>query len=99
VSAGAAPVGWLKPGEGHIFGELPGMQSVFKAGAASTDGHLSMTEESIPPGFSAQAHRHLQAVELFYVVDGELEFRIDEGRITMGAGRLCCVGRSRADQQ
>lgn len=86
----------LGPGEGRVFGAQPGYESVFKALSEDTDGHLSMTEETVPPGMTARPHRHLQAVELFYVLDGQLEISVDDQTITAEPGHSVLVAKGQA---
>jgi mannose-6-phosphate isomerase-like protein (cupin superfamily) len=83
------PAHVLRSGEGRHFGLADGYDSAFKALAADTDGHLSMTEELIPSGMEVWPHRHLKAVELFYVLEGEIEFSVDGESVT--ADRGCCL--------
>lgn len=87
---------YLQPGEGRIFGAQPGYESVFKALAEDTDGQLSMTEESVPPGMTVKPHRHLQALEIFYMIEGQLEFSVDDERITAGVGDFLLVAKGQA---
>jgi mannose-6-phosphate isomerase-like protein (cupin superfamily) len=86
----------LRSGEGRHFGLHAGYESVFKALAADTDGHLSMTVELVPPGLAFGSHRHLNAVELFYVLDGEIEFSVDGDSVTADAGCFLRIDKGQA---
>ena len=61
----------LRPGAGERIsvGELQVDVKVSAADSPTT----STFEVRVPPGFDVGAHRHQQAEELFYVLDGELD--------------------------
>ena len=44
------------------------------AGSSNTDGNYTLFEELCPWGLSVPAHVHLYADEVFYMLDGEIEF-------------------------
>ncbi len=48
---------------------------------------IYVLEERMPPGTSEQAHWHEQARQLFYVLEGELTMRFENGehRVSRGA--------------
>lgn len=51
---------------------IPGASMTLKLGAGQTP-LWSVFEAIVPPGFDVGAHRHGEAEELFYVLDGELD--------------------------
>jgi quercetin dioxygenase-like cupin family protein len=86
----------LRSGQGRRFALDAGYDSVFKALAPDTDGHLSMTEELIPPGMDFRSHRHLNTVELFYVLEGEIEFIVDDEPMIADAGCFLRIAKGQS---
>jgi quercetin dioxygenase-like cupin family protein len=75
----------LQPGEGHDL-DLRGNLASFKAVAATTSGRFSLMERMVPAGGrTPPPHVHVDCVEAFYVLSGELEFRLDDAR-ELGVG-------------
>jgi quercetin dioxygenase-like cupin family protein len=60
------------PGEGEQISM--GVSSlIFKSQVGDGDGHLAVTETTIAPGFPGPPpHRHLETVDSFYILEGEL---------------------------
>ena len=69
----------LPPGAGKSIATGGGAMTV-KAGADVTRSASTFVVE-ILPGFDVGAHVHIEAEELFYVLDGELELLAFEPRI------------------
>jgi mannose-6-phosphate isomerase-like protein (cupin superfamily) len=63
-------------GEGsHV--EARGSDMWFKATAASTAGRFSLMERTLPPGGRMPpAHHHVGNDEAYYVLEGDVEFRV-----------------------
>src|SRR2546423_840260 len=59
----------LPPGAGK---RIPGSGLTLKVGADRSRS-WSMFEAEVPPGFDIGAHRHREAEEVFYILDGELD--------------------------
>jgi mannose-6-phosphate isomerase-like protein (cupin superfamily) len=57
----------LPPGGG------PGIQNMTLKVGADRSATWSMFEAQVAPGFDVGAHRHQQAEEMFYILDGELD--------------------------
>src|SRR4051794_2893425 len=78
----------LAAGEGRKL-LLLGDVRTLKAGGGETGGELTLVEQVAPPGASAALHRHPYQ-EVFYVLEGELEFiGVEAGRrvsFTAGPG-------------
>jgi len=53
---------------------------LYKALAAETGGALALWESLLPRGFSPPLHVHSREDEAFYVLDGELTFRLGDCR-------------------
>jgi mannose-6-phosphate isomerase-like protein (cupin superfamily) len=65
---------------------------VFKATSATTDGRFSLMERHLPPGGRMPpAHRHVDCVEAFFVLFGEVTFVLDGRLQTRGAGSFVLV--------
>ena len=67
----------LPPGAGHRI-QASGM--TLKVGA-ETSRTWSMFEAEVSPGFDVGAHRHREAEELFYILEGELDLLAFEPRV------------------
>lgn len=80
----------IGPGDGKTF-DLAGYRPAFKVLSTDSDGHLSMEEETVPPGTLPFLHRHLKQTEIFYVIEGELEFTIGAEIATVPAGSTVIV--------
>src|SRR6266446_9325243 len=59
----------LLPGAGH---RIEGAGMTLKVGADRSRS-WSMFEAEVQPGFDVGAHRHREAEEVFYILDGELD--------------------------
>src|SRR5688572_1267487 len=68
----------LEPGQGTVLAAR-GSAMFFKATRASTNGAFSLMERTLPPGGrKPPPHIHTNCEEAFYVLDGEVEFSLDE---------------------
>lgn len=62
------------------------------ADADATGGALGANRLTLGEGADgARTHHHALSTELFYVLDGELDFFLDGRMTTVGAGGLVCV--------
>ena len=59
---------------------------LYKALAADTGGALALWESLLPRGFSPPLHVHSREDEAFYVLDGELTFRLGDRLVPAPAG-------------
>ena len=59
----------LPPGAGH---RLRGAGMTLKVGSEQS-GKWSAFEADVSPGFDVGAHRHAEAEEIFYILEGELD--------------------------
>ncbi|MFI9004690.1 cupin domain-containing protein [Streptomyces sp. NPDC053541] len=67
------------------------------ADASSTGGALGANRLTLGEGASgARPHYHARSTELFYVLDGVMEFTLDGRTETVAAGGLVCVPPGRA---
>ena len=60
----------------------------------STQGHLGMIHDIVPAGHTGPSlHWHPNFDEGFYVLDGELLFRLEDDVQTVGAGQVALARR------
>ena len=70
----------LPPGAGY---RLRGAGMTLKVGSEQS-GKWSAFEADVSPGFDVGAHRHAEAEEIFYILEGELDLLAFEPRIRTG---------------
>jgi quercetin dioxygenase-like cupin family protein len=63
-----------------------GEELLIKAGGRDTDERFAFFHLTVPAMSGPPLHVHTREDELFYIVDGELTFQIDDGRIVASAG-------------
>ncbi len=73
------------PGTGPVVA-IVGDIYRFLATGEQTGGRYALWEAIVPPGGGPPLHRHTRESEGFYVLEGQLTFRVDEGRIAAGPG-------------
>ena len=78
----------VEPGEGREVRVGPNRLTV-KVGPDSGGRQFGVFESVLPPDAGAFAHRHRTYEEAFYVLEGEIEYRLDERQVTAVAG--ACV--------
>ena len=78
----------VPPGGGMTI--RPG-RSVLLAGAGPTGGRLGLLELAMAAGRWVPAHRHREAAEAWYVLEGELAFRFGDRRAPAPAGAFVFV--------
>jgi quercetin dioxygenase-like cupin family protein len=59
-----------------------------------TAGHVSVTEIVVPPHTAGPPLHTHDFDEAFYMLEGELIFRVDDALVTKGAGELCFAPRN-----
>jgi mannose-6-phosphate isomerase-like protein (cupin superfamily) len=80
-------------GHGHLL-TARGNVMAFKAVAAQTGGDFSLMERTVPPGARMPPpHRHVNCSEAFFVLAGTITFRLDEAKLSGGAGDFLLVPR------
>lgn len=71
----------LQPGEGETV-QIRTNTCTFKATGEHTYGHFGLFEFVMEPGTQgASLHIHKELTEMFYVVEGEVEFVVDQQRV------------------
>ena len=79
------------PGEGH---PIPGREEVvLKATGADTGGAVAFLEATTAPGDGPAPHVHHDNDELFYVLEGQMRFRVGERTVEAPAGTFLFVPR------
>ena len=87
------------PGEGACASRPNGGTVVCKATGTETNGAFGLLELTVPPAASDQprlgvhAHRHADADEAWYILEGELIFTIGERTVHAPAGTFLFVPR------
>lgn len=81
----------LGPGEGKLL-TARGSEMFFKATRAGTSGRFSLMERTLPPGGrKPPPHIHTNCEEAFYVLDGEIEFFLDDTTVIGRPGSFVLV--------
>ncbi len=62
-----------------------------KLASADTDGELCMVEDALKPGFFLGRHHHKRMTEVFYILEGEVEFVLDDQTVLVRAGDTITV--------
>jgi quercetin dioxygenase-like cupin family protein len=73
------------PGQGCTVGVVGDVYR-FLATGEETNGRYALWEATVPPGGGPPPHVHSREEEGFYVLDGEVTFRIGDERIVATAG-------------
>jgi mannose-6-phosphate isomerase-like protein (cupin superfamily) len=81
----------LARGEGQVV-SLPGATMVFKALSGSGPTDFVVGEFTAEPGFAGpRPHVHRTFEELFYILEGEFDFFLDDRTIRLGPGSFVTV--------
>jgi quercetin dioxygenase-like cupin family protein len=85
---------FLGPGEGRAIPGPYGRSIVIKATGEATGGAFSVLEFTAPAGAPwTDSHLHPEAEEAWYVLEGELTFRIGERTVAAPAGSFLILPR------
>src|SRR5438309_3880745 len=74
-----------EPGEGRTIAVVGDVYR-FLATGDDMNGKYAMCEAIVPPGGGPPPHVHSREEEAFYILEGEITFRIGENRIVATAG-------------
>lgn len=77
----------IRSGEGVTF-DILGIPTVAKFNADDTSGAYLLSEQIVPPGMGVPPHVHTREDEIFFVLDGEVEFLAGERVIIGRAGDI-----------
>lgn len=75
----------IGPGEG-LFSSNPSESAYTKLTSEETGGQFLLAEVTVQPGGGPPYHVHEREDELFYVLEGEIEFTVDGKRTIAGPG-------------
>jgi quercetin 2,3-dioxygenase len=81
---------FVKRGAGKMYPRDLVMTEL-KLSAEMTDGRYTYIDEIWNPGFSVQPHFHVEHCEVFYVLDGQVEWTVNGETHLMGAGDLVYI--------
>lgn len=81
------------PGEGRTIQGPAGGPLTFKVRGEQTGGSLTALENVVAPGDGPPLHVHAEADEAWYVLEGELRFRLDAEIASAPAGSFVFVPR------
>ncbi len=70
-----------------------GDQQTIKLDGSQTGGAFTLVEQNNGPGVSDPAHFHTQEEEIFYVIEGEMEFTVGDRKIAATAGTTVLLPR------
>ena len=91
TTTGTSPLA-VPPGSGRHVWHIDNLMT-FKAVAADTGGRLALWEQSLPLGSSPPLHVHHRDDEAWYVLEGELTFRVAEDTYAAEAGSFLWAPR------
>lgn len=83
----------LGPGEGTTIEGPAGGPLTYKARGEQTNGSLTALENTIAPGDGPPLHTHANEDEAFYILEGQLRFRLDDELQPAPAGSFVFVPR------
>jgi quercetin dioxygenase-like cupin family protein len=86
----AAPI-VLQPGAGPTIEGPVGGPLTFKVRGEQSNGKVAVLENELPPGEGPPVHTHANEDEAWYVLEGELRFRVDAEEWTLPAGSFVFV--------
>lgn len=81
---------YIKSGEGENYNYSQDHCFV-KLDSRDTKGELSMVEDTMKPGFFLGRHHHKIMTEIFYILEGEVEFIFDDKTVLAIAGDTVTV--------
>lgn len=81
---------FIRKGEGENYNYSQDHCFV-KVSSHTTNGELSMVEDSLKPGFYLARHHHKIMTEVFYMLEGEMELIFDDESITLRPGDTITV--------
>lgn len=84
----------LLPDEARLL-ELGTFEALVLATADQTSGEFSLLQtRNEPPGFGPPMHRHRDAAEAFYVLEGEYQMYLEDGQALCPPGAFVYVPRA-----
>jgi quercetin dioxygenase-like cupin family protein len=62
-----------------------------KTTSDTTDGRVTVVEDTLKPGFHLPSHYHKEMTEIFYILAGEVVFRFDDETVVATPGTTVTV--------
>jgi quercetin dioxygenase-like cupin family protein len=62
-----------------------------KAALTLTDGRVTLVEDTLKPGFHLPRHHHRVMTEIFYILEGEIEFKFDNETVIARPGMTISI--------
>ena len=62
-----------------------------KSALELSDGRLTLVEDHLKPGFALARHHHKKMIEIFYILEGSVEFRFDDETVEAVPGMVLNV--------
>jgi quercetin dioxygenase-like cupin family protein len=56
-----------------------------------SEGRVTLVEDTLKPGFFLGRHHHRRMIEVFYILDGGVEFAFDDETVLATTGTTLCV--------
>jgi quercetin dioxygenase-like cupin family protein len=75
----------ILPGQGKSY-DWSKDHIVVKSTLDLSDGRLTLVEDRLKPGFTLARHHHRKMIEIFYVLDGAVEFIFDDESVVAKPG-------------
>ncbi len=75
----------VPPGQGKNY-EWSKDHVFVKSRLDLSDGRLTLVEDRLKPGFFLARHHHKKMIEVFYVLEGVVEFAFDDESVIASAG-------------
>jgi quercetin dioxygenase-like cupin family protein len=82
----------VEPGQGKSY-DWSKDHVFVKATLDLTEGRLTLVEDQLKPGFTLARHHHKKMTEIFYVLEGEVEFTFDDEVVLAKTGATVSVPR------
>lgn len=79
------PIELVRKNEGENY-DYSQDHCYIKVSSRDTNGELCMVEDTLKPGFHLKRHHHKVMTEVFYMLEGEMEFIFDDQNIVLRPG-------------
>jgi quercetin dioxygenase-like cupin family protein len=80
----------ILPGQGKSY-DWSKDHVVVKSTLDLSDGRLTLVEDRLKPGFFLARHHHKKMIEIFYVLEGAVEFAFDDETVAATPGTVLNV--------
>jgi quercetin dioxygenase-like cupin family protein len=80
----------IRKGEGENY-DYSQDHCFIKVSSRDTNGELCLIEDTLKPGFHLKRHHHKKMTEVFYMLEGEMEFIFDDETLILNTGDTITV--------